>query len=54
MNACYATRWHEILVIEGAAQRAQEDTLPFASTVESLGADLINSAMTPIAFLPCS
>jgi peptide/bleomycin uptake transporter len=52
MNDYYSAHWSELRLIEGASQRVQEDTKRFASTVESLGADLINSVMTLIAFLP--
>jgi peptide/bleomycin uptake transporter len=38
--------------VEGAAQRVQEDTMRFASTMEGLGKSLIDSVMTLIAFLP--
>ena len=39
-------------MIEGASQRVQEDTMRFASTMESLGGNLISAVMTLIAFLP--
>ena len=38
--------------IEGAAQRVQEDTMRFASTLEDMGVSFINAIMTLIAFLP--
>ncbi|MDT1833046.1 peptide transporter, partial [Acinetobacter baumannii] len=38
--------------IEGAAQRVQEDTMRFASTLEDMGVSFINAVMTLIAFLP--
>lgn len=52
MNDYYAAHWSELRLIEGASQRVQEDTMRFASTLEGLGADLISSVMTLIAFLP--
>ena len=38
--------------IEGASQRVQEDTLKFARIMEGLGAELLRSLMTLIAFTP--
>ena len=38
--------------IEGAAQRIQEDTMRFATTMEDLATSMISSVMTLIAFLP--
>ncbi|WP_029729539.1 peptide antibiotic transporter SbmA [Dickeya dianthicola] len=52
MNDYYTSHWQALRHIEGAAQRIQEDTMRFASTVESLGVDLVKSLMTLIAFLP--
>ncbi|AYC19275.1 Peptide antibiotic transporter SbmA [Dickeya dianthicola] len=52
MNDYYTSHWQTLRHIEGAAQRIQEDTMRFASTVESLGVDLVKSLMTLIAFLP--
>jgi peptide/bleomycin uptake transporter len=52
MNEYYTARWAEIRVIEGAAQRVQDDTMRFSQTVEGLGVNLIDSVMTLIAFLP--
>ncbi len=52
MNNYYIDHWQQLRHIEGAAQRIQEDTMRFASTVESLGVDLVKSLMTLIAFLP--
>ncbi|GAB7258350.1 hypothetical protein DZS_29460 [Dickeya ananatis] len=52
MNDYYTSHWQSLRHIEGAAQRIQEDTMRFASTVESLGVDLVKSLMTLIAFLP--
>jgi peptide/bleomycin uptake transporter len=52
MNEDYVENWHRLRHIEGASQRVQEDSERFASTVESLGASLIDALMTLIAFLP--
>ena len=52
MNDYYVAHWSELRAVEGAAQRVQEDTMRFASTVEDLGVSLVNSVMTLIAFLP--
>ena len=38
--------------IEGASQRVQEDTLKFARIMEGLGAELLRSLMTLVAFTP--
>lgn len=52
MNDYYTANWHRLRHIEGASQRIQEDTQRFASTLERLGASLIDAVMTLIAFLP--
>ena len=52
MNAYYMANWSKLRTIEGAAQRVQEDTMRFSTTVEGLGVSLIESVMTLIAFLP--
>jgi peptide/bleomycin uptake transporter len=52
MNQHYVAHWNELRPIEGASQRVQDDTMRFSSTVEGLGASLIDSVMTLIAFLP--
>jgi peptide/bleomycin uptake transporter len=52
MTEHYTARWEHVRHIEGAAQRIQEDTMRFASIMESLGVRLLNSVMTLIAFLP--
>jgi peptide/bleomycin uptake transporter len=52
MNDFYISHWPRLRKIEGASQRVQEDTMRFATTVEDLGADLISSVMTLLAFLP--
>jgi peptide/bleomycin uptake transporter len=44
--------WQHLRHIEGAAQRVQEDTMRFASTLEDMGVSFINAIMTLIAFLP--
>ena len=48
----YHGKWNKAHTIEGASQRVQEDTLKFARIMESLGAELLRSIMTLIAFLP--
>jgi len=52
MNSYYMANWPQLRVIEGAAQRVQEDTMRFAKTLEGLGVSLVGSIMTLIAFLP--
>lgn len=52
MNGYYMSHWPRLRTVEGASQRVQEDTMRFASTVESLGVNLVDSIMTLIAFLP--
>lgn len=52
MNNKYMSMWERIRHIEGASQRVQEDTMRFASIMESLGSRLIDAVMTLIAFLP--
>jgi peptide/bleomycin uptake transporter len=52
MNDYYVANWDRLRHIEGASQRVQEDTMRFASTMESLGVSLIDAVMTLIAFLP--
>ncbi|SFN22970.1 peptide/bleomycin uptake transporter [Izhakiella capsodis] len=52
MNNYYVHYWSRLRDIEGAAQRVQEDTMRFASTLEGLGVSLISAVMTLIAFLP--
>jgi peptide/bleomycin uptake transporter len=52
MNEYYIANWPRLRLIEGAAQRVQEDTMRFSTTTEDLGVSLINSIMTLIAFLP--
>ena len=52
MNDYYVANWHRLRHIEGASQRIQEDTQKFATTLEQLGASLIDALMTLIAFLP--
>jgi peptide/bleomycin uptake transporter len=52
MNDYYTDNWGNLRRVEGAAQRVQEDTMRFASTMEGLGKSLIDSVMTLIAFLP--
>ncbi|WP_428673314.1 peptide antibiotic transporter SbmA [Reyranella sp.] len=52
MNDFYVGHWERLRHIEGASQRIQEDTQKFSSTVEGLGASLVQALMTLIAFLP--
>lgn len=52
MNHYYMQHWSRLRGIEGAAQRVQEDTMRFASTLEDMGVSFINAVMTLIAFLP--
>ncbi len=52
MNDYYVDNWPRLRHIEGASQRVQEDTMRFATVMESLGVRLIDSLMTLIAFLP--
>ncbi|EOW6848165.1 peptide antibiotic transporter SbmA [Cronobacter sakazakii] len=52
MNEYYMEHWSRLRHIEGAAQRVQEDTMRFASTVEDMGVSLLKAVMTLIAFLP--
>ena len=52
MNNYYMAYWPRLRTIEGAAQRVQEDTMRFASTLEDMGVSFINAIMTLIAFLP--
>ena len=52
MNDYYMEHWHKLRHIEGAAQRVQEDTMRFASIMESLGVDFMRSLMVLAAFLP--
>lgn len=52
MNDYYMQNWQKLRVIEGAAQRVQEDTMRFASIMEGLGVDFVRSIMTLAAFVP--
>ncbi|NIF22741.1 MULTISPECIES: peptide antibiotic transporter SbmA [Pantoea] len=52
MNNYYAHNWQRLRLVEGAAQRVQEDTMRFASTLEDWGISFIQAIMTLIAFLP--
>ena len=52
MNDHYMSHWSKLRHIEGAAQRVQEDTMRFSSTLEDVGVGFINAMMTLIAFLP--
>lgn len=48
----FMEHWQELRHIEGASQRVQEDTKRFATIMESLGADLVESVMVLLAFIP--
>lgn len=52
MNDYYVSVWSRIRHVEGASQRIQEDTMKFASIMESLGSRFIDAVMTLLAFLP--
>ena len=52
MNDHYMKHWSQLRGIEGASQRVQEDTRLFARMVESIGAQLLQSVLTLVAFLP--
>jgi peptide/bleomycin uptake transporter len=52
MNEFYISHWPRLRTIEGASQRVQEDTMRFATTMESLAVELISAIMTLMAFLP--
>jgi len=52
MNDFYMAEWQKLRTVEGAAQRVQEDTQKFAENMEDLGAAVVESAMTFIAFFP--
>ena len=52
MNDHYVSVWSRIRHVEGASQRIQEDTMKFASIMESLGSRFIDAVMTLLAFLP--
>ncbi|MBQ0709487.1 MULTISPECIES: peptide antibiotic transporter SbmA [unclassified Ochrobactrum] len=52
MNDYYMAYWPQLRHIEGAAQRVQEDTMRFSTTLEQLGVNLVKAVMTLIAFLP--
>jgi peptide/bleomycin uptake transporter len=52
MNDYYVANWPRLRHIEGASQRVQEDTMRFATVMEGLGVNMIDSLMTLIAFLP--
>ncbi len=52
MNEYYTGFWKELRHIEGASQRIQEDTMRFASIMESLGVAMVDAVMTLFAFLP--
>jgi len=52
MNEYYMANWQRLRHVEGAAQRVQEDTMRFSTTLEDMGVSLLNAIMKLIAFLP--
>jgi peptide/bleomycin uptake transporter len=52
MNDYYMQHWRTLHKIEGAAQRVQEDTMRFSTTMEGLGVSLVEAVLTLVAFLP--
>jgi peptide/bleomycin uptake transporter len=52
MNDFYMANWPQLRNIEGASQRVQDDTMRFATTMESLGVNFISAVLTLLAFLP--
>jgi len=52
MNNYYMHNWQRLRKVEGAAQRVQEDTMRFASTLEDWGVSFLQAIMTLVAFLP--
>ncbi|MGJ0128076.1 MULTISPECIES: peptide antibiotic transporter SbmA [Enterobacterales] len=52
MNNYYMHNWQRLRHVEGAAQRVQEDTMRFATTLEDWGVRFIQAIMTLVAFLP--
>lgn len=52
MNDFYMSHWDRLRHIEGASQRVQEDTKRFATIMETLGSNMMDSLMTLVAFLP--
>lgn len=52
MNQYYTQHWQQLRHVEGASQRVQEDTMRFATTLETLGVTFIKAIMILIAFLP--
>ena len=52
MNNFYMSHWPKLRMVEGAAQRVQEDCMRFARIVERLGVHFIRAILTLIAFMP--
>lgn len=48
----YSRHWARLRHIEGASQRVQEDTMRFATLMETLGEGFIRAVLTLVAFLP--
>ncbi|MBH5330176.1 putative transporter [Eikenella sp. S3360] len=52
MTEYYMRHWPLLRDIEGASQRIQEDTMRFATIMESLGESGLRAILTLVAFLP--
>ena len=52
MTMYFLQHWQQLRQIEGASQRVQEDTKRFATIMETLGGNLVESIMVLIAFIP--
>lgn len=52
MNEYYMSWWQRLRHIEGAAQRVQEDTMRFSTTLENVGVGLLTALLTLLAFMP--
>jgi peptide/bleomycin uptake transporter len=52
MTIYFLEHWQQLRQIEGASQRVQEDTKRFATIMETLGGNLVESIMVLIAFIP--
>jgi peptide/bleomycin uptake transporter len=52
MTIYFLQHWQQLRQIEGASQRVQEDTKRFATIMETLGGNLVESIMVLIAFIP--
>lgn len=52
LNDYYTSHWTRVRLIEGASQRVQEDSMRFASLIETIGINIVANVMILIAFLP--